>query len=223
MGQPIFRAKEVRVRSEHAVAKAALWVLALSAFVLTSGQADATTVAKTSVTEMSDLADLVIMGRVTHKTVSWDAAGKSIYTYVTVRVDSRFKGDKAAEAPGRDVTVLVPGGTAPGGVRLHVPSTPQFTSGEKVFLFLERRTKGDAGFNVIGFFLGKLTVKLLGSSEIVVHGYPTPKVEPGDSPHVKARKKLVRDFDSGIRLRDFVFKVRSDVAVSRARVKGGAE
>ena len=211
------------MRSEHAVAKAAVWVLVLTAIALTSGQAGATSVARTSVTEMSDLADLVIMGRVTHKAVRWDSAGKSIYTYVTVRVDSRFKGAEAEEAPGADITVLVPGGIAPGGVRLHVPATPKFTTGEKVFLFLERRTKGDAGFNIMGFFLGKLTLKPLGSSEIVVHGYPTPKIEPTDPPHVKARKRLVRDFDSGIRLRDFVMKVRSDVSVAAARAKGGAE
>ena len=208
------------MRSEHGVARAAVLALVMAAVCLGPGSADATTVTPTSVSEMSDIADLVVMGRVTHKAVRWDTAGKSIYTYVTIRVDSRFKGEAPAEAPGSDITVLVPGGTAD-GVTLKVHSTPDFKLGEKVFLFLERRTKGDAGFNVMGFFLGKLTVKPLGTSEIVVHGYPVPEIKPTDTPAEKTRKTLLSDFDSGIRLRDFVGKVRTDVRVAAEKKGAG--
>ncbi|HEV8321880.1 MAG TPA: hypothetical protein VG389_09720 [Myxococcota bacterium] len=168
--------------------------------------AGATSVLRTSITKMAAASDAVVMGRVIAREVRYDDAGLNIYTYVTVRVDSRFKGDTGA-----DVRVLVPGGTVGDRTRV-VHGAPSFSLHEKVVLFLERRTKGDAGWNVVGMFTGKLTVKPVPGGEAVDYGYPVAKVDPGDPPEVVRRKAPLDDFTPGVDLKTFVGKLRADVA-----------
>ena len=181
----------------------------LSALTLAVVDAKATSVLATSLSEMAKVSDVVVLGRVTGKAVRWDEAGENIYTYVNVRVDSRLKG-----APPDDLLVLVPGGTV-GETKRVVHGAPRFTIGEKVVLYLEARTKGDAGYNVVGLFVGKLTVKPAERGERVDYGYPVARIDPDDPPELVKRKKVLSDFSPGMDLRSFVFKVRADVEAAR--------
>jgi len=190
---------------EARLAALSVGILVSLALALAPAPAGATSVLSTTLAEMAKVSDAVVLGRVTKKAVRWSTAGDAIYTYVSVRVDSRFKGEVAD-----DITVVVPGGTVGETTRV-VHGAPRFTVGEKVVLYLEARTKGETGFNVVGMFVGKLAVKPTATGEVVEYGYPVPKVEPGDPPAVVKKKTFIHDFVSGMDLRSFVFKVRADV------------
>ena len=123
-----------------------LAILALLVVALASPSFAA--VKKMELTDLRQASSDIIVGRVTSSQSDWD--GNLIYTYYAVKVTERVKG-----MPPEFVTVRVPGGEVD-GVELFVYDTAEMSSGEDVFLFLN---KANSHYEVTGWFQGKYTVK----------------------------------------------------------------
>jgi hypothetical protein len=112
---------------------------------------EATTVQKLSFDRLIREADVIVRGRV-ENVKSHQAAGGSVTTIVTVAVEKQFKGSQVSS-----LNIEQPGGSM-GDVAQAVPGSPEFSSGEDVFLFLKR--KGRNTFEVVGGKQGKFTAKI---------------------------------------------------------------
>ncbi|HYC77396.1 MAG TPA: hypothetical protein VEI02_07190 [Planctomycetota bacterium] len=109
----------------------------------------ATSVRPMSLEELVRGSECVVLADVESVSSQWDAEGRMIYTYVTLKVAECWKG-----APAQTVVVRVPGGQV-GDVRVRVSESPVFLAGERVAAFLRSR---NGATEVTGWFRGKLTV-----------------------------------------------------------------
>jgi hypothetical protein len=118
-----------------------------------SPAAEATTLVPLTVEEVTDAADLVVRGNVER---SWSAVGVNghVYSYADVRVTEVVKGDVE---PGDTLRVDSPGGVLD-GVVYDTALAARFSPGEEVLAFVESYGHG-AGFQPVGMYLGKYTVK----------------------------------------------------------------
>jgi hypothetical protein len=102
-----------------------------------------------SVEEASRTSDAVVRGTVLRKDSRYAPGGERIVTDVQISVASAWKG-----APGKTVTVTVPGGQV-GAVGQYLDAAPTFDVGEEVVVFLARRP---GAWLVNGLAMGKWTV-----------------------------------------------------------------
>lgn len=115
-------------------------ILALALSLLTSLPAGAATYVMMRDEDLADQADLIARVRVEASAPAPEWAGR-IATDYTVRVERALKGEPGADR----ITVRVPGGEGPDGVRLHVWGAPRFRRGEEALLFLAARADGTYG------------------------------------------------------------------------------
>ena len=111
--------------------------------------ANGTTLARMSVAQMAQRADLIVRARCEGNTTAWDAG--EIWTFTTFAVEESWKG----EAPEK-VHVRLLGGRA-GEVTSTVDGVPRFREGEEVVVFLERTTRGD--FSVLSWIQGTFRIR----------------------------------------------------------------
>jgi hypothetical protein len=124
---------------------------AIALGAVSSGPALSTTMIRYSTEELTVVSDYVVEGVVTHIESRFREDHQSVYTYVTVQVNEVYKGRLDTPA----VVLEEVGGTA-NGVSITVISSPEFSVGERVILFLE--TKNADYLRVYGMAQGKFTV-----------------------------------------------------------------
>lgn len=113
--------------------------------------ADATIVLQLSDQQMATKASGIVHGKVVRKYSQWVKKERRIYTYITIAVLSRVKGQTKQEVVIRQV-----GGVA-NGLGMHVPGSAKFELGEEVFVFLEK-SRVTAHHMVMGMSYGKFSV-----------------------------------------------------------------
>lgn len=124
----------------------ALWCAALPLVV--GGVANATTLVRMSVAQMSHAAQAIVRARCLEKSTGWDAG--EIWTFTSFDVQEVWQGS----APAR-ITVRLLGGRV-GNLTSSVSGVPRFRSGEEVVLFLERTARGD--FSVVSWEQGTFRI-----------------------------------------------------------------
>ena len=122
--------------------------LFLLILLLVSGLAQATTVQRLSLEEMTQKAGSIALVRVKGSRTYWQ--GKLILTTYTVDVQETLKG-----VPSRSLEITAVGGVI-GPTTLHVAGMPVFRTGEDAVVFVER---SGAFSTVVGLSQGKFTVQ----------------------------------------------------------------
>ena len=136
--------------------------------LLCSSAAQAITI-PLSLSELTGLADTVVLGTVVSSSSQWNAEHNNIYTEVVVSVADSLKGS----AGEKTITIIVPGGTV-GEITQWVEDTATFEAGEQVGLFLEdlnsakvsemgldsasRMSANGSAVRIIGGLQGKLSL-----------------------------------------------------------------
>ena len=106
--------------------------------------ASASLVRAMDLAELTALADMIIVGDVVLVQATWDSAHRTIYSTVEVNVQESWKGSPPAN--GR-IDIRQPGGKV-GEIEMTVHGMPNFSTGERTLLFLERA-------RVVGMSQGK--------------------------------------------------------------------
>jgi hypothetical protein len=106
----------------------------------------ATTVAKLSLEQLVQGADLIVQGQVQSVYSQWDRERRLVFTYVSIRVEDPLKGERR-----QSVLIRQIGGTA-GTIQMSVAGMPQFKSGERALVFLKRQDA--TTFQVVGMNQG---------------------------------------------------------------------
>jgi hypothetical protein len=108
------------------------------------------TVEKISLAEKIKRASLIVIGTVKLTQSHWEETdrGKRIFTSVQIDVEKYVKG-----AGKRLIEIKVPGGKV-GKITEEVPDVPNFSTGEKVVLFLKPNF-----FRIVGWNQGKYTIE----------------------------------------------------------------
>jgi len=132
------------------IAAAALLVVALGAAMLLSGaaQASATVLEPLSIEQMSARSIRVVVGIVAAVREDAGTPDTGPRTGIDITVSDTLKG-----ASSSTLTAYVPGGTAPGGLRMSVDGMPTFAVGEPCAVFV------DANGWIMGGFQGKVIVR----------------------------------------------------------------
>ena len=125
--------------------------LALCVVLLVGAAARATVMVPLDTRALTERADRVVLGTVESQVSRWTDDRQAIYTDVTLRVTRVYKG---AVVPGATVVVRREGGVVD-GMGMRVFGAAQFSVGEEVVVFMERR--GGAEYTV-GMTQGKLRV-----------------------------------------------------------------
>jgi hypothetical protein len=117
-------------------------------FLAMGGEAAATTLARMSVEQMSQAAQVIVRARCMENAVSWDAG--EIWTLTSFDVEEVWRGSTAAR-----ITVRLLGGRV-GNLTSSVSGIPRFRPGEEVVLFLEATQRGD--FSVVSWEQGTFRI-----------------------------------------------------------------
>jgi len=102
---------------------------------LAATEAMATTLARLSIAQMSQVSPVIVRAHCLSNSTRWDEG--DIWTFSTFAVEEVWKGSANAQ-----ITVRLLGGTS-GNLTSTVAGIPRFRSGETVVLFLERTSHGD--------------------------------------------------------------------------------
>ena len=109
-----------------------------------------------SLDEMTDESALIVTGTVKSLRSCLSKDGRSIITEVVLATERHLKALGRPPAPGTKVTILVPGGRF-GDFHLVVGTSPEFSVGERVVVFL-RQVQGE-GLRLTEGFQSKFSVK----------------------------------------------------------------
>jgi hypothetical protein len=107
-------------------------------------------------------ADVIVIGKCIGSESKWE--DRNLFTYTTIAVQEKLKGK-----PKSNVTVVVPGGIdrkGPVPVAMDYEG-PVISPGEEVFLFLWRIEGIPNGYSVVGFSLGKFSIRTEKAGKIV--------------------------------------------------------
>lgn len=115
--------------------------------------ASATTMLALSVDELTQRADMVVVGRVIATEPRESEDGKRISTLVTLQVEESWKG-----RPAQEVRILALGGTLD-GISQVVMGAARFAEGEEVVVFLRSLRGPEPLTEVVGMAQGKLAVE----------------------------------------------------------------
>jgi hypothetical protein len=109
----------------------------------------ATAMIQLSLKQLSQGAETIVLGTVTHQESAWNAQHTAIYTDVILDVEEAIKG-----AAGSEVTFRFAGGEV-GDIGMRTSTAPTFYIGEQVIVFLH--TEGSTA-QLFGLRQGKFTV-----------------------------------------------------------------
>ena len=101
---------------------------------------------------LSEKSDIILTGKVTKQTSSWNENKTRIYTHATIQVDDYIKGNNGRNS----VSVIYPGGEV-GDIGELYSHMPRFEKNEEVLLFLKKDTK-NTSFKVVNGEDGKISV-----------------------------------------------------------------
>ena len=101
---------------------------------------------------LSEKSDIILTGKVTKQTSSWNENKTRIYTHATIQVDDYIKGNNGRNS----VSVIYPGGEV-GDIGEMYSHMPRFEKNEEVLLFLKKDTK-NTSFKVVNGEDGKISV-----------------------------------------------------------------
>ena len=101
---------------------------------------------------LSEKSDIILTGKVTQQTSSWNENKTRIYTHATIQVDDYIKGNNGRNS----VSVIYPGGEV-GDIGEMYSHMPRFKKNEEVLLFLKKDTK-NTSFKVVNGEDGKISV-----------------------------------------------------------------
>ena len=124
----------------------------LTGLMVSSQEAEATSLKKMSTEQMVDASDLIIRGTVA-ETWTEVAGGGRIWTRAQVDVTRVYKGDETIET----VVVDQLGGHY-GGITMHVEGATRFSHEEEIVIFLDELESGR--ISPLGMFTGKYTVRI---------------------------------------------------------------
>nr|MDQ3011641.1 hypothetical protein [Acidobacteriota bacterium] len=131
--------------------KARLTWFSLMCVLATAGIVTATSIVIPSDDDLIIGARAIVRGNVTAVATGYDDAHKSIFTYITLRVQEVFKGNINTS----EIVIKEPGGVT-GNRGSLIFGTPEFKTGENVLLYLD--TWPDGSLRVHQWFLGKFTI-----------------------------------------------------------------
>jgi hypothetical protein len=104
------------------------------------------------VERMSKNADIIITGKVTQQSSSWNESNTRIYTQATIQVEEYLKGN----SNGNSLNVIYPGGEV-GDVGEMYSHMPRFVDQEEVLVFLQKdQSKSD--YKVLYGEEGKISI-----------------------------------------------------------------
>ena len=106
----------------------------------------------TRLENLSKHADVILTGKVTKQTSSWNENKTRIFTKATLQVDEYLKGNNSKNS----IEVTYPGGEV-GDVGELYTHMPRFSNNEEVLVFLKKDTKG-SGYKVCDGEEGKIRV-----------------------------------------------------------------
>jgi hypothetical protein len=112
------------------------------------GAAAGTTLARMSVAQMAQTAQVIVRARCLGGSTAWDAG--EIWTLTSFEVEEVWRGSPPAR-----ITVRLLGGRV-GNLTSSVSGVPRFRPGEEVILFLERTPRGD--FSVVSWEQGTFRI-----------------------------------------------------------------
>ena len=124
--------------------------ISLLALIFCWGSANATTLARLTLDQLSANADAVARLRCESSESRWE--GGEIWTVVRFSVVESYKGDLPSE-----ITVHVPGGRI-GHIVATIEATPKFAPGAQAVVFLQRIPQ--SGFSVAGWVEGTFRIAL---------------------------------------------------------------
>ena len=137
-----------RVLKQRSIA--ALLLLVINLFALAQSSLATTIIIQTD-DEMITKARAIVKGKVVSVTSAFDEQHKSIFTYITLKVDEVLKGQITT----RRIVLKEPGGLVETEGSM-VFGIPQFARGEHVVVYLD--TWGDGSLRVHQMFLGKFSI-----------------------------------------------------------------
>ena len=126
-------------------------VLAAFTLLITSAGVSALTVANVTEEQLTNKAEMIVIGTVLSAYSERDAFTREVYTFISIRVSDHMKGTNRAR-----VIELKTLGGATKDQMMYVPGAPDFHKNEEVMLFLERRA--DGSLMPVGMALGKYSV-----------------------------------------------------------------
>jgi hypothetical protein len=165
--------------------------------------AEATTLVRMDLEELTAAADVVARARCLENRAQWDAG--EIYTLTQFEVVEQLKGS----AP-EQITVKLIGGRL-GNLVSKVDAVPRFQAGEEVFLFLEPKASGDWG--VIGWVQGTFRIERNPRTE--------QETVTQDTSAARIFDPQTREFRSGGIRKLPVAEFRAHVAAAIERQSGG--
>jgi hypothetical protein len=98
-------------------------------------------------------AEIIVVAEVESMSSNWDDDGREIYTYITLRVMEKIKGN----VEGNEIVLRHLGGVI-GNIESRVSGMPQFSRHEKVLVFLGRYP-ASTYFGVMDWLEGKKTIQ----------------------------------------------------------------
>ena len=126
------------------------------AVVLAAVSAQATTLIRLSLEQLSQASSEVVRGRAVSQETRWNNSHTQIVTLTTVEVEQTLKG-----SPQATLVIEQPGGSL-GNLRVRVPGTVGFRHGASYFLFLEPAPSGS--YHVTGMAQGAYRIYRLPQS-----------------------------------------------------------
>jgi hypothetical protein len=117
-------------------------------------RAEATTAIRLSNDDLTDQADLIVVGRAVDQETRW--VGRNLVTLVTVAVTEAIKGEAVGS-----ITVALPGGIDAKRkfpVAMTYAGAPRLSANEEVFLFLTAGDEVEGSYAVSGFSQGKFSI-----------------------------------------------------------------
>jgi hypothetical protein len=138
-----------------------------------AGSTLATIVVPYTLAQRTQKAEVIVVAQVESLYSNWDDEGREIFTYITLRVLEKIKGNFEG-----DQIVLKHLGGVVGNVESHIPGMPQFARNEKVLVFLGRYPNAPY-FGVMDWLEGKKTIQRdVSGREAVSVGIRGEKIQP---------------------------------------------
>jgi hypothetical protein len=134
------------------------------AVLLFSIPSTATTVPRLELPDLVHSAELIVHGRIVHRSSAWDPSHQFIWTHYVLLVTDALKGH-----PSGRMTISEPGGAAD-GVIMKIAGVPEYSEGEEVVVFLHRTPIGY--WRSFGLGQGKYTVSHSAAGQARIYSHP---------------------------------------------------
>ena len=104
--------------------------------------------------QRSEKSTAIVVARVESISSNWDSAGREIYTFISLRIENKIKGNLS-----ESIIELCQLGGRVGNTISSVSGVPQFIEGEKVLVFLGKM-RSSKYYGVIDWLEGKKSIEV---------------------------------------------------------------